>query len=94
MEPLPLDQVVRNVDERLEHVEQILPTLVTKQELREESEQTRRHFDIVAESLRSDIRLLAEGQAALHQRVGDLRTELRADIASLDRRVMRLEAHQ
>jgi ubiquinone biosynthesis protein UbiJ len=46
---------------------------------------------VVAEDLRGDIRLLAEGQVALHQRVDNVRTELKSDIAALDRRVMRLE---
>jgi uncharacterized protein YicC (UPF0701 family) len=34
MQPEPLEQVVRNVDARLTRVEQILPTLVTKAEMR------------------------------------------------------------
>ena len=59
--------------------------------IRDEGVQTRRHFDVVAEDLRGDIRLLAEGQAALHQRIDDVRIELKGDIATLDRRVMRLE---
>jgi cobalamin-dependent methionine synthase I len=60
--------------------------------MRDEGDRTRRHFDVVTENLRDDIRLLAEGQVALHQRVDSLHTELKADIAALDRRVMRLEA--
>ena len=59
--------------------------------VREEGERTRRHFDVIAERLRDDIRMLAEGLVALHRRIEDVRTELRADIAALDRRVMRLE---
>jgi glucan phosphorylase len=34
MQPEPLEQVVRNVDARLTRVEQILPTLATKEEMR------------------------------------------------------------
>jgi hypothetical protein len=137
-EPQPLDEAVRNIDRRLTHVEQILPTLATKAELGEaiaalatkaelreaiaeavaplatkaelheaiavaiaplatkaelyeEGERTRRHFDVVAERLEGQIHLIAEGQMALHEEVRDLRTELKADIAQLDRRVMRLE---
>lgn len=63
-------------------------------EIREEGDRTRRHFDVLIESVRDDIRLLAEGLAALHHRVEDVRTELKADIAALDRRVMRLEARR
>ena len=36
--------------------------------------------------------LIAEGQVLLQERFEDLRTDLKADIAQLDRRVMRLEA--
>ena len=171
MEPQPLEEVVRNVNERLGRVEQILPTLATKAELgeaiaqavaplatkaelqaaiaplatkaelqaaiaplatkaelqaaiaplatkaelqaaiaplatkaelqdtrselrreiHEEGEHTRQHFDVVAERLEGHIRLVAEGQVLLQERFDDLRTELKADIAQLDRRVMRLE---
>jgi len=35
MQPEPLEQVVRNVDARLTRLEQILPTLATKAELKE-----------------------------------------------------------
>jgi len=139
MQPEPLEQVVRNVDARLTRVEQILPTLATKAELKEavaplatrdemhaaiaeavaplatkaelakavaplatraemhtaiaeEGERTRRHFDVVAERLEGHIKLLAEGHAALRDDVRDMRTEVKTDIAQLDRRVMRLEA--
>lgn len=78
--------------------EEVFATFPTRKEMseaiREDGQQTRRHFDVIAESLRDDIRMLAEGQAALHQRVDVFRNELKADIAALDRRVMRLEAAQ
>ena len=51
-----------------------------------------RYFDIVAERLRDDIRLIAEGQTHLAYRVEELRTELKGDIAMLDRRLIRVEA--
>jgi hypothetical protein len=73
-----------------------LATKVELQELREEmrheGKRTRRHFDVVAERLEGHIRLIAEGQVLLQERFEDLRTDLKADIAQLDRRVMRLEA--
>ena len=96
MQPEPLEQVVRNVDARLTRVEQMLPTLATKEEVRaevrEEGERTRQHFDVVAERLEGHITLLAEGHVALREDMRDMRTDLKADIAQLDRRVMRLEA--
>jgi hypothetical protein len=68
-----MQQLLRNVDRRLARVEQILPTLATKAELRSEiaaeGDRTRRHFDVVAESLRDDIRLLADGLVGVTQRL-------------------------
>ena len=54
--------------------------------------ETRRHFDVVAESLRSDIRLLAEGLVALDQKTDRLQNELREEFARVDRRFLHLEA--
>jgi hypothetical protein len=45
--------------------------LATKVELREEGDRTRRHMDIIAESLRDDIRLLAEGHGWVSGRLAD-----------------------
>src|SRR3954470_22505107 len=39
---------------------QELKTLATKEELREEGERSRRHMDVIAESLHADIQLIAE----------------------------------
>ena len=48
--------------------------LATRAELHaaiaESEERVRTHFDVVAESLRDDIRLMAEGLSALSQRIG------------------------
>jgi hypothetical protein len=91
MDVRAMEQLLRNLDRRVERIEQILPTLATKDELRAQGEQTRRHFDVVAESLRDDIRLIAEGQAALTHGVAAMRTELKQDIAGLARRLIHLE---
>ncbi len=56
--------------------------------IKEENEETRRHFDVVAEGLRSDIRLLAEGHAALVEKVD----HLDAKVDRLETKVDRLEA--
>ena len=77
--------------------------LATKEELRaveqalrvtieDESRQTRCHFDIVAEDLRGDIRLLAESIAGVSQ-AHDMRfTALGRQIADHETRILRLEA--
>ena len=118
-------RVLENIDRRLEKVEQILPTLATREEMhaaittataplatreemhaaiaaavaplatkeqvREEAVETRRHFDVVAESLRADIRIIAEGHGHLAHRMDTLEGRTTRDIADLDRRVLRLE---
>ena len=44
-----------------------------RQEIREEGISTRRHFDVVSESLRDDIRIIAEGLIALDAKVDRMR---------------------
>ena len=55
-------------------VEAAIEPLATRAELHaaiaESEERVRTHFDVVAESLRDDIRLMAEGLSALSQRIG------------------------
>ena len=99
VEPLPTrDEMREAINTAIQKAVEPLATraelepLATKAEVREEGERTRRHFDVVAESLKGDIQLIAEGQVHLQQRFDDLRTELKTDIAGLDRRLMRLEA--
>ena len=66
--------------------------LATKVEMRDEGERSRTHFDAVAERLEGQIRLVAEGQVALQERVDDGLQQVATKIARLDRRVMRVEA--
>ncbi len=42
----------------------------------EEAEDIKRHFNVVAEGLRSEIRLVAEGHAGLDQKIDGVRREL------------------
>lgn len=59
---------LREVDGRVfAEIRRVETTL--RQEIREEGIVTRRHFDVVAESLRDDIRLIAEGLVALDAKV-------------------------
>ena len=63
---------LRNVDARLSaEIRRVETTL--RQEIREEGIATRRHFDVVAESLRDDIRIIAEGLNALDAKVATIR---------------------
>lgn len=66
-------------------------------------EETRRHFDVVAEGLRGEIRLVAEGHVGFGRQLQALREEndsahreilsaIKFSYAELDRRISRLES--
>ena len=63
-----------------------------RQDVQAESAETRRHFDVVGENLRSEIRLVAEGVVTLDQKHDRLREEMWQELARVDWRVLRLEA--
>ena len=93
-----MEQRLENVERRVDRVEQILPTLATREDLRaaiaplatkaelraaiaplatkaelraaiaESEQRMRTHFDVVAEGLRDDIRLVAEAVATILER--------------------------
>ena len=97
-----LEQRVENLEHRVVTVEQILPTLATKADLAElktslkaevraESEQTRRHFDVVAEGMRADVRLIAEGLDALRVSTDARHADIMGVRMQHDRRLTRLE---
>jgi hypothetical protein len=131
MAPNEAETLLKNLDRRVERVEQILPTLATRNELHaaiaplatkeelraaiaplatreellatkedlqaeiarvdarisEEGERTRRHFDVVVERMRDDIKVVAEGHAALERRA----THVDGILKDHDRRLDRLE---
>ena len=53
-----------------------------RQEMRETAVETRRHFDVVGESIRSDVRAVAGGVAANSEAIERLGTGLRAEMDS------------
>ena len=93
-----IEQRTEDLERRVDRVEQILPTLATREDLKameerlrthiagsiegsegrlrthvagaikESEERTRTHFDVVTESLRHDIQLVAEAVATLSER--------------------------
>ena len=87
-----IEALVKNIDQRTERIEQILPTLATRAYIDEKLDQTHTFIRVMTESIRDDIRLLAEGQVGLHHRIGEVRTELKSDIKGLDQRLTRVEA--
>jgi uncharacterized protein (DUF3084 family) len=63
---------LQSVDTRVSAEIRLVETTL-RQEIREEGIATRRHFDVVAESLRDDIRIIAEGLIALDTKVETMR---------------------
>ena len=90
-----LEHHVQDLERRVATVEQILPTLATKADiaadLQRAADETRRHFDVVAEGLRADIRMIAEGVVSLHARVDAHHAQTTGVLAGHDRRLTRLE---
>jgi hypothetical protein len=61
--------------------------------IRESESGTRRHFDVVAESLRGDIRAIAEGLAASREQTERQLGEQAGRTDRLEGRVLRLQVH-
>jgi len=69
----------------------------------EQVEEIKRHFGVIAEALRSDVRQVAEGHAVIRRELQEFRGEvrdefrevralLRLSFAQLDQRISRLES--
>lgn len=72
MTPTEMEALNMNLDERTSRIEQILPTLVTKDDVKisesrmlEKFEEARRYALVLTESVRDDIRIVAEHLAGL-----------------------------
>ena len=63
------------------------------EQIRESESGTRRHFDVIAESLRSDIRAVAEGIAASREQTERQLGEQAGRTDRLEGRVLRLQVH-
>ena len=81
-----MEQRLENVERRVDRIEEILPTLATRDDLKaaiaplatkaelraaiaESEQRMRTHFDMIAGSLRDDMRLVAEAVVTLSERV-------------------------
>jgi hypothetical protein len=73
-------------------LEAAMALLATKAELKADAAETRRHFDVVAEGLRTDVHMIAEGLVALQASVDVQHTDVMRILDQHDRRLLRLEA--
>jgi phage shock protein A len=95
---------VRQVGQHLEAIDRRLDQMSTKDEMRTQQAETRRHFDVVAEGLRSQVQRVAEGMSAVDQRLdrfqrkveegfAETRAAIRFSYAQLERRILDLEGN-
>ena len=74
-EPMTIAQLKRYMDRRFDRLERTKADKTdlrrVRREIRQSALETRRHFDVVAESLRDDIRLLAEAVVGHSERLGN-----------------------
>ena len=68
------------VDQRFEGIDRRLDQVATKEELGSQLAETRRHFEVVAERMQSQVRLVAEGVAEMSQRLDRRTAEITAKI--------------
>ena len=68
-----IDDRTTSIDARTTRIEQIMPTLATRDEMNTvvhaEGERTRQHFSAVAERIEDSVRLIAEGHVELDKRL-------------------------
>ena len=78
-EPMTVLQLKRSMDARFQRVERSMDARFQRVEaaIRESEERSRRHFDMVAESLHDDMRMFAEAIGVHSERLGDHETRLR-----------------
>ena len=85
-----IDEKFKGIDEKFTRIDQQLVTLATKSDVQEEGIATRRHFDIVAERMKADIALIAEG----HKATTDNVVALSVRVDGLEARQERLDVRQ
>lgn len=63
-----------------------------RQDIQASAAETRRHFEVLTESLRSEIRVVVEGLNGLDEKVERFREEVYQEFTKVDRRFLRLDA--
>ena len=112
MDQLEIEGIIKDLNTRTKRIEQILPTLAgkddlkalatkndlkvyaTKEEVREEGEETRRHFDVVADGLKESIKVIADGHKTLGDRITNVGRDITSVLDNHERRIAKLEARR
>jgi len=88
MKQAEMEEAIRNHDRRLMSVEQILPTLATKDDL----DAVKRHTGVLIEDVRDDIRKVAEGVATLTMTLQQMAMHAERRFEAVDRRFDTVDA--
>ena len=91
-------------DQRFEAIDRRLEQVVTKDEMRSQLAETRRHMGVLVEAVRDEVRQVAEGVANVAQRLArfeqkveteftETRAAIRFSYAQLERRIQELEGN-
>ena len=62
------------------------------QDIQASAAETRRHFEVIAEGLRSEVQVVAEGLNALDEKVERFRDEVHQEFSKVDQRFLHLDA--
>lgn len=85
-----VDQRFDAIHRRFEVVDQRFDAVESR--IDESAAETRRHFDVVTESLVSQIQLVAEGVITVDRKVDRLADEIRGELTRVNRRILALSA--
>ncbi len=66
--------------------------LELRQDIQASAAETRRHFEVIAESLCAEIQVVAEGFSTLDEKVDRFRDEVHQEFSKVDRRFLHLDA--
>jgi chromosome segregation ATPase len=76
MEQDDLAPLIAFIGEKFEQVDRRLDQMATKEEVREQQAETRRHMGVLLEAVRDDIRQVAEGLVGVESRLGSVEQRL------------------
>ncbi|HET7874158.1 MAG TPA: hypothetical protein VFN71_01430 [Methylomirabilota bacterium] len=71
--------------------EMVTTTRTLREEIAASAEETRRYTGVLIESVRTDVRAVAEGVMAVDEKLERFRVEVRDEFGRVDRRLLRLE---
>jgi chromosome segregation ATPase len=91
MDEESLAPLIKFIGQKFDEADRRLDQMATKEEVRAQQTETRRHFEVVAEALRGQIQQVAEGVVGVEQRIDGVDQRLERVDQRLDRIDQRLD---